>query len=109
MRPPPVTDAIVDLRGDVPATLPPGAMEARGLVLAESGLDGLPAWLGALTRLRMLDVAHNRLTALPDAIGALRALEVLYVGDNRLTALPEAIRPLAVLTYLGADANDLPT
>ena len=87
-----MTDAIVDLRGAVPASLPQAAREARGLVLAESDLDQLPAALGELTQLRMLDVAHNRLEALPDAIGALRELEVLYLGDNRLTDMPEAVR-----------------
>lgn len=70
-----MTASILDLRGAVPATLPPAARDARGLVLADSDLAALPPGLGELTRLRVLDVAHNRLTALPETVAALRDLE----------------------------------
>ena len=63
--------------------------DLESLVLADNGLTELSDRIGALRRLRMLDLGHNRLTLVPDAMGDLEDLtDFLYLHDNRLTALP---------------------
>ncbi len=57
--------------------------------------------LGALSRLRSLDVAHNRLTRLP--VAPLAALTKLDVSHNALTA--DALLTLAALPLVSLDAS----
>ena len=63
----------------------------------------MPRVLGALTRLRTLDLGHNALVACPTC-PALTQLEILYLHDNALDALP-ALPPS--LTYLNMSENPL--
>ena len=46
------------------------------LVLADNGLTEVSEKIGALTKLRMLDLGHNRLASVPEALGDLEV-----VGD----------------------------
>ncbi len=48
----------------------------------------MPASLGDLLRLRILDLRQNRLTELPDALGDLPALEKLDLRWNGLVDPP---------------------
>ena len=62
-------------------------MEA--LVLADNSLTSISDEIGALKRLRMLDLGHNQLTQVPSALGELEALtDFLYLHYNQLTQLP---------------------
>ena len=54
----------------------------------------MPAALGRLARLRVLDLRGNRLDTLPDAIGDLPALEKLDLRWNRFATLPPACERL---------------
>jgi len=64
--------------------------ELRELYIYDNQLTTLPAWIGELGELRVLDANRNRFASLPDAIGALRNLYYLYISDQqRLGALPE--------------------
>jgi hypothetical protein len=74
------------------------------LILADNDLAEVPARLGELRALRVLDLGHNQLGGLPDVLDALAALEFLYVHDNRLAALP---RLPARLRYLNVSDNQL--
>ncbi|MCV6636584.1 leucine-rich repeat domain-containing protein [Candidatus Albibeggiatoa sp. nov. NOAA] len=84
----------------LPATL-------HELTLEENHLQTLPAAIGALSELRILDVGGNLLTALPEEIRQLTQLEWLYLGNNRLTELPASIRRLTRLQKLDLRNNHL--
>jgi Leucine-rich repeat (LRR) protein len=105
-RPGKLIGVIVDLRGNVPASLAGVADGAYGLVVSESDLSALPDDVGG-RGLRMLDVAHNHLTALPAGVAEMTAVEVLYLGDNRFTTVPDEVRPLRALRYLSVADNPI--
>ena len=69
--------------------------------------DAVPAELGQLTSLEMLDLTGNQLTSLPAEIGQLTSLKVLYLIDNRLTIVPAEIGQLASLKWLELNNNQL--
>jgi hypothetical protein len=69
------------------------------------GVDELPDGVGALSRLRFLDLARNGLTRLPDTVGELTGLELLDVMSNRLTDLPEPVFGLPRLRALNLIGN----
>jgi Leucine-rich repeat (LRR) protein len=76
------------------------------LILADNGLWDLPAQIGRLRRLRMLDVGHNQLTAVPEELGDLEGLsDFLYLHDNRLSELPFALGRLTKFRYLTISEN----
>ena len=58
------------------------------LDLSGKGLTELPAEIGNLTNLTLLNLRDNQLTALPPGIGNLINLKGLSVSHNQLTALP---------------------
>ena len=59
------------------------------------GLTGaVPAEIGRLSALRVLNLGGNQLTSLPAGIRQLTSLEQLYINYNRLTSVPAAIREL---------------
>ena len=57
-------------------------------------LTRVPAEIGQLTSLRVLDLQHNQLTRVPAEIGQLTSLRMLWLHGNRLTSVPAAIREL---------------
>jgi leucine-rich repeat protein SHOC2 len=80
------------------------------LALDEFGLTGaLPAEVGRLSALRMLDLIDNQLTSMPAEIGQLTSLEMLYLRGNQLTSLPAEIWQLTSLQVLGLSDNQLTT
>ena len=78
------------------------------LSLHEFGLTGaVPAELGQLTSLRLLNLHGNQLTSLPAEIGQLTSLEGLNAGGNKLTSVPAEIGQLTSLKELGLGHNQL--
>ena len=76
------------------------------LVLADNDLCEVSARIGALKKLRMLDLGHNRLSEIPEALGDLDGLsDFLYMHDNRLTTLPVSLARLKKLRYLNISEN----
>ena len=67
----------------------------------------VPAEIGRLTSLRVLDLRGNQLTSLPSEIGQLTSLTYLSLGYNQLTSLPAEIGQLASLTWLDLEKNQL--
>lgn len=73
-----------------------------------AGLTGpIPAELGALSRLRVLDLGENSLTgSIPPGLGNLESLEVLELGWNNLTgSIPPEIGGLAHLEVMSLCQN----
>lgn len=78
-------------------------MAASLMAAARSGLTHVPAAIGRLTSLRMLDLGHHAIAALPDAIGDLAALRYLTVRGNRLADWPawvDAVRSGGCVVYV---------
>ena len=78
------------------------------LDLEEFGLTGaVPAEVGQLASLELLDLRHNELTSLPAEIGRLSALRYLNIYDNQLTSVPAEIGQLTSLEWLTLSENQL--
>ena len=74
------------------------------LELESNELTDLPIELGRLT-LRELQVDRNRLTVFPEAILKMTTLERLRIYDNQIDALPDAINAMTALEFLRAEGN----
>lgn len=68
-------------------------------------LTSLPAEIGQLTQLKVLNLGQNQLTTLPPEIGQLAQLERLYLHQNNLNSLPLEMAQLEKLEMLFVDAN----
>lgn len=64
-----------------------------------------PSQIGALQKLRVLDLSHNALTGLPAELGQLQSLEILNVSNNGLTGLPMELGNLSSLRMLDIREN----
>jgi len=66
--------------------------------MAQNRLTALPAEIGCLLSLKVLDLRGNALRTLPEEIGGLVKLEKLLLAQNELRALPTSVRrsPLAL-------------
>ena len=84
--------------------------QAHSLNLSFNSLSGtLPADIGILTGLSVLDLRHNEFTGhIPDTISGLTQLNYLDVSYNNLNGLfPAAICDLKELTFLNMSYNEI--
>ena len=65
----------------------------------------VPAEIGRLSALRVLDLSYNQLTSLPMEIWQLTSLERLVLVDNQLTTVPAEIGQLTSLRGLYLRGN----
>ena len=80
------------------------------LVFDEFGLTGaVPAEVGRLSALRVLDLRDNQLTSVPAEIRQLTSLEKLVLALNQLTSVPAEIGQLTSLRCLNLGRNQLLT
>ena len=78
------------------------------LELTEAGLTGaVPAEIGRLTSLTVLDLGGNKLTSVPAEIGQLTSLEKLSLYCNKLTSVPAEIWQLTSLEVLWLGGNQM--
>ena len=108
----------LDLSDNKLEEVPNSALAMAGLVgLRELRLGGnslalLPAKLGKLAELTVLDVRGNQLTELPKdertgmpSLGKLLLLEHADFGDNALTEVGDEVGDCVELTYLSVEGN----
>ena len=94
------------LTGAVPAEI--GQLTSLTVLnLGNNQLMNLSAEIGQLTSLTVLNLAYNRLTSLPAEIWQLTSLTRLWLDDNQLTSLPAEIGQLTSLEWLTLSGNRL--
>ena len=94
------------LTGAVPAEI--GRLSALGVLnLDDNQLTSVPAEIGQLTALEELNLKNNQLTSLPAEIGQLTLLTELYLDGNQLTSLPAEIGQLTAMRVLHLSDNQL--
>ncbi len=72
-------------------------------------VSSLPACLGDLTALEVLNLSRIKLRTLPDSIGGLTSLRVFEAMHNELEVLPSTITALPKLEVLDLFINRLST
>jgi serine/threonine protein kinase len=92
--------------GELPAALG-GLRDLTVLDLCGNQLSSIPAALGGLGSLIELGLGGNRLTIVPAALGDLSSLTHLWLSRNQLTSLPAALGRLSSLTHLFLIHNQL--
>ena len=75
------------------------------LYLGANKIQEIPAEIGDLKELRLLDISNYELVHLPTSIKKLDYLEKLYLGYNKLTALPTELGDLKNLTEMYVRGN----
>jgi len=79
------------------------------LYIAGNAIQELPAGVGQLAALEILDLTFNQLTTLPDELGQCTRLTELEVAHNRLTSVPASLGGLVRLVEMDLSANELTT
>lgn len=79
------------------------------LILRPKNLTTLPASVGSLTNLTVLDLSENVLTSIPPEVGLLTNLNILKFGKNSLTSLPVELANLTRLSELHLFNNNFTT
>ena len=75
--------------------------------LVSNNLSELPAAIGQLRQLRILNVSYNQLTELPDEVGMCTFLKQLLAFNNRISQVSSALGSLHNLNVLGLEGNPL--
>jgi len=86
--------------------------QATNLDLSEMALNTLPASIGELKELKVLNLAKNNLQSLPIEIGRLKNLQTLNLWNNSLHDLPREFGQLKNLEQLDLEDNhftDIPS
>lgn len=77
------------------------------LYIASNRLTSIPAGIGQLRQLRLLEASYNQIVELPPEIGMCTNMKQLYLFDNHITHLPYELGSLYHLEMLGIDGNPL--
>lgn len=80
-----------------------------GLYLEDKGLTILPAEIGDLEHLTLVEVNGNELTSLPPELGKLTKLEQLDASWNSITSIPDELADLEQLELLILHHNVIAT
>ncbi|XP_032683827.1 leucine-rich repeat-containing protein 28-like isoform X2 [Odontomachus brunneus] len=91
-------------------TLPPWIMElfnVTNLYMYGNLIKQLPAELGRMKQLTVLDLSANKLEQIPCCIGNLRNLKCLFLNDNFIEKLPVELSQLSNLQILSVSGNQI--
>ena len=79
----------------------------KELYIASNKLTSLPAAIGRLGQLELLDASNNLLTDVPPELSMCVKLKQLLLFDNRIQTLPHELGSLFKLEMLGIEGNPL--
>ncbi|PSR83349.1 Endonuclease/exonuclease/phosphatase [Coniella lustricola] len=79
----------------------------KELYLASNKLSHIPAALGQLRKLTLLELSHNQITEVPPELGMCTSLKQLFLFDNQIQTLPYEMGSLFNLDVLGIEGNPL--
>ncbi|XP_011688191.1 PREDICTED: leucine-rich repeat-containing protein 28 isoform X2 [Wasmannia auropunctata] len=91
-------------------TLPPWITElfnVTNLYMYGNRIERLPAELGGMSQLTVLDLSANRLELVPPCIGSLSNLKSLFLSDNFIERLPVELSQLNNLEILSVSGNQI--
>ncbi|CAK7265570.1 Glucose-repressible alcohol dehydrogenase transcriptional effector [Sporothrix epigloea] len=77
------------------------------LYISSNKLTTLPAAIGSLRQLRILEASHNQISELPPELGMCTFLKQLLLFNNNIRTLPCEIGSLHMLETLGIEGNPL--
>ncbi|KAL1910552.1 Glucose-repressible alcohol dehydrogenase transcriptional effector [Sporothrix stenoceras] len=77
------------------------------LYISSNKLTVLPAAIGSLRQLRILEASHNQISELPPELGMCTFLKQLLLFNNNIRTLPCEIGSLHMLETLGIEGNPL--
>jgi CCR4-NOT transcription complex subunit 6 len=77
------------------------------LYVSSNKLTVLPANIGSLRQLRVLEASHNQISDLPPELGMCTFLKKLMLFNNNIRTLPCEIGSLHMLEVLGIEGNPL--
>jgi len=107
----PAASSRLNLSGQGLTALPSsvlGRTDLQELDVSDNRIGGaLPAEIGRLTALRILDASGNAMTGVPAEVGRLSELRRLDLSDNALTGLPHELAGLKNLVTLDLRGNDV--
>eukprot|EP01062_Namystynia_karyoxenos_P023320 TRINITY_DN19011_c0_g1_i1.p1 TRINITY_DN19011_c0_g1~~TRINITY_DN19011_c0_g1_i1.p1 ORF type:complete len:610 (+),score=84.78 TRINITY_DN19011_c0_g1_i1:114-1943(+) len=92
---------------EIPSSFFLSVPRLRRAYLDGNFLESLPASVGRLSDLEVLDASHNRLTSVPAELGRLRRLQELRLAGNCLETVPESLGKMPSLTVLDLSSNQL--
>jgi Leucine-rich repeat (LRR) protein len=70
------------------------------LLIENNEIENLPASIGKLTYLKVLDIHNNKIEEIPKEIGACVALKKISIKNNNFTALPSSMGSLENLSVM---------
>lgn len=79
----------------------------KELYLASNKLSHIPAAVGQLRSLTVLELSNNLLTEVPPELGMCTSLKQLFLFDNQIQVLPYELGSLFNLELLGIEGNPL--
>lgn len=82
-------------------------MFIRDLYIASNHIAYLPASIGQLRHLRLLDASYNQLQEVPPELGMCTYLESVHLFKNMIRTLPSELGSLHLLEMLGIDGNPI--
>jgi len=95
-----------NLSGNMPAEI--GNLSSLLILnLANNAISSLPPEFGTLSQMTTCDLNINRIPSLPSTIGQLDNLVFISLDQNQLTEIPEEITGMASLMYLRLAMNEI--
>lgn len=100
----------LDLSGQGLKALSPALFQydfLRELYIASNKLTTLPAAIGQLRQLHLLEASYNDIVELPIELGMCTFLKELMLFNNQIRTLPDQLGSLHLLEHLGIEGNPL--